>query len=159
MKNIKYRYPYYCPKCSRTVYFDSEEEINEICKICKKKMERKEPYKIDLEEEKNKQKKYLQTISQSKTQPNNYFKCTLSPNNRNLAPNERTQNNRTLNERAYACYTSTPITKPIVTCPYCNSTDTKKISLTSKAVNTALFGFLGTKRHKQWHCNRCGSDF
>lgn len=49
--------------------------------------------------------------------------------------------------------------KPTVTCPYCNSTDTKKISLTSKAVNTALFGFLGTKRHKQWHCNKCGSDF
>lgn len=53
----------------------------------------------------------------------------------------------------------TPVPQPIVTCPYCNSTDTKKISLTSKAVNTALFGFLGTKRHKQWHCNRCGSDW
>ena len=50
--------------------------------------------------------------------------------------------------------------KPVtVTCPYCNSTNTKKISLTSKAVNTALFGILGTKRHKQWHCNNCKSDF
>lgn len=29
---------------------------------------------------------------------------------------------------------------PVVTCPYCNSTNTKKISLTAKAVNTALFG-------------------
>ena len=50
-------------------------------------------------------------------------------------------------------------TNPVVTCPYCNSTNTKKISLTSKAVNTALFGILGTKRHKQWHCNNCGSDW
>ena len=50
--------------------------------------------------------------------------------------------------------------KPVtVTCPYCNSTNTKKISLTSKAVNTAMFGILGTKRHKQWHCNNCGSDW
>ena len=49
--------------------------------------------------------------------------------------------------------------KPTVVCPYCNSTNTKKISLTSKAVNTALFGILGTKRHKQWHCNNCGSDW
>lgn len=48
---------------------------------------------------------------------------------------------------------------PVVTCPYCNSTNTKKISLTAKAVNTALFGILGTKRHKQWHCNKCGSEW
>ena len=49
--------------------------------------------------------------------------------------------------------------KPTVTCPYCNSTNTKKISITSKAVNTAMFGILGTKRHKQWHCNKCGSEW
>lgn len=49
--------------------------------------------------------------------------------------------------------------KPVVKCPYCQSTDTKKISATSKAVNTAMFGVLGTKRHKQWHCNKCNSDF
>lgn len=46
-----------------------------------------------------------------------------------------------------------------VTCPYCNSTNTEKITATSKAINTALFGIFGTKRHKQWHCNKCGSDF
>ena len=49
--------------------------------------------------------------------------------------------------------------KPIVQCPYCKSGNTTKITATSKAVNTALFGFLGTKRHKQWHCNQCKSDF
>ena len=46
-----------------------------------------------------------------------------------------------------------------VECPYCHSRDTKKISATSKAVNTALFGIFGTKRHQQWHCNHCDSDF
>lgn len=46
-----------------------------------------------------------------------------------------------------------------VKCAYCNSTNVKKISATSKVVNTALFGILGTKRHKQWHCNNCNSDF
>lgn len=50
-------------------------------------------------------------------------------------------------------------TKPTVECPYCHSTDTAKISTTSKVVNTALFGIFGTKRHKQWHCNHCNSDF
>ena len=47
----------------------------------------------------------------------------------------------------------------VVTCPYCHSINTSKISSTSKAVNTVLFGILGTKRHKQWHCNNCNSNF
>lgn len=50
-------------------------------------------------------------------------------------------------------------TKPTVECPYCHSTDTKKISTTSKVMNTAVFGFFGTKRFKEWHCNSCNSDF
>lgn len=33
-------------------------------------------------------------------------------------------------------------------CPTCSSTNLKKISTTSKAANTALFGILGTKRYK-----------
>lgn len=47
-----------------------------------------------------------------------------------------------------------------VECPYCHSTDTKKISTTSKAVHTALFGIFSVSRNsKQWHCNNCNSDF
>ena len=49
--------------------------------------------------------------------------------------------------------------KPVVECPYCHSTNTKKITATSKAVNIALFGIFGNKRKYQWHCNKCGSDF
>jgi len=51
-------------------------------------------------------------------------------------------------------------TTPTVTCPYCQSTDTKKITNTSKAVHTALFGIFSMSRNaKQWHCNNCNSDF
>ena len=50
-------------------------------------------------------------------------------------------------------------TKPTIECPYCHSTNTKKITTTAKAVNTALFGIFGQKRKYQWHCNSCGSDF
>lgn len=46
-----------------------------------------------------------------------------------------------------------------VKCPYCNSYNTTKISTTSKAVNTAMFGILGQKRKYQWHCNNCKSNF
>lgn len=49
---------------------------------------------------------------------------------------------------------------PTVTCPYCQSTDTKKITNTSKAVHTALFGVFSMSRNaKEWHCNNCNSDF
>lgn len=46
-----------------------------------------------------------------------------------------------------------------VECPYCHAINVTKISTTSKAVNTVIFGLFGTKRHKQWHCDKCGSDF
>ena len=49
--------------------------------------------------------------------------------------------------------------KPEVTCPYCHSTNTKKISGLSKAGSVALFGIFSQKVKKQWHCNGCGSDF
>lgn len=48
---------------------------------------------------------------------------------------------------------------PTITCPYCHSNNTKKITTTAKVVNTALFGWFGTKRLKEWHCNNCKSDF
>lgn len=45
-------------------------------------------------------------------------------------------------------------------CPYCNSTNVKKITTTSKAVHTAIFGIFSMGRNsKQWHCNKCKSDF
>lgn len=44
-------------------------------------------------------------------------------------------------------------------CPTCQSTNLKKITVTSKAVNTALFGLFGTKRHKSFHCNNCGYEW
>lgn len=50
--------------------------------------------------------------------------------------------------------------KATIICPYCQSTNTKKITNTSKAVHTALFGIWSMSRNsKQWHCNNCSSDF
>ena len=57
-------------------------------------------------------------------------------------------------------YTNSQQSKPTVTCPYCQSTNTKKISGLSKAGSVALFGIFALgKTTKQWHCNDCGSDF
>ena len=47
-----------------------------------------------------------------------------------------------------------------VTCPYCKSTNTSKITISSKAVHTAVFGIWSMGRNaKEFHCNNCRSDF
>ena len=49
---------------------------------------------------------------------------------------------------------------PIVECPYCHSTNTKKISTVSKAGSVAMFGvFAMGKVSKQWKCENCKSEF
>ena len=49
---------------------------------------------------------------------------------------------------------------PTITCPYCQSTNTKKISGLSKAVSVGLFGIFALgKTTKQFHCNNCKADF
>ncbi len=50
--------------------------------------------------------------------------------------------------------------KTAVECPYCHSTNVKKISGVSKAAHTALFGIFSIGRNsKNFHCNNCKSDF
>ncbi len=46
-----------------------------------------------------------------------------------------------------------------VAIPYCQSTDTSKISAISRVVSTGLLGLGSNKVGKEWHCNQCGSDF
>lgn len=47
----------------------------------------------------------------------------------------------------------------IVECPYCKSTNTKKISVASRNFSIGFFGLGSSKFGKQWHCNNCDSDF
>ncbi|MBQ4522114.1 MAG: hypothetical protein IJA10_04080 [Lachnospiraceae bacterium] len=56
--------------------------------------------------------------------------------------------------------TMIPQTKSVeVNCPYCNSSDTKKITTTSRLLSMGFFGLASGKVGKQWHCNSCKSDF
>lgn len=54
---------------------------------------------------------------------------------------------------------NTRSTTPTITCPYCQSTNTSKISTTSRMLSAGLFGLGSKKIGKQWHCGKCGSDF
>lgn len=44
-------------------------------------------------------------------------------------------------------------------CPYCGSSDIKKITTGDRVVSTALVGVASSKIGKQWHCNKCKSNF
>lgn len=46
-----------------------------------------------------------------------------------------------------------------IRCPYCHSTNVKKISTTSRAASAMVFGIISKKIGKQWHCDNCKSDF
>ena len=52
------------------------------------------------------------------------------------------------------------LNRPTITCPYCKSTNCKKISSLSKAGSIALWGIFALgKTTKQFHCNNCRADF
>ena len=46
-----------------------------------------------------------------------------------------------------------------IQCPYCKSWDTDKITVGSRVVSVALVGVASSKIGKEWHCNKCGSNF
>lgn len=54
---------------------------------------------------------------------------------------------------------NSPYYIPVIRCPYCSSTDTSKISTMNRVVSTGLFGLGSNKVGKEWHCNKCKSDF
>lgn len=57
-------------------------------------------------------------------------------------------------------YPSTAKQTPIVECPYCHSTNTKKISNSSKVMHIVAFGVFAMGRNsKNYHCSDCNSNF
>ena len=49
--------------------------------------------------------------------------------------------------------------KPSIECPYCHSTDVSKIGTVNRAVSVGMVGVASSKIGKQWHCNKCKSNF
>lgn len=96
---------------------------------------------------KNLQEQFIENIV--KSSPNFDQECW----NRREAFKEIQKHNEELLEKYKIEQTNAP------KCPTCSSTNLRKITTTSKAVNTALFGLFGTKRHKTFHCNNCGYEW
>lgn len=51
-------------------------------------------------------------------------------------------------------------TNPIVKCPYCHSTNTRKLPKKSLFISNNLWGGGNLSQvGKNFHCNKCGADF
>ena len=86
-----------------------------------------------------------------------YTYHTVISNNNYIIPSnldKAVEEYRASNRARVAAMTSL---KP--TCPYCKSANVKKISLTGKALSIGTLGLFSKKIGKQWHCNKCNSDF
>ena len=76
--------------------------------------------------------------------------------NFNMDPDAPKQNVPEMQPEQYFRYINS---KPEIFCPYCNSTNTKKISTGSRLLSTGLFGFASKTIGKNFKCNSCGSTF
>lgn len=86
------------------------------------------------------------------------FKCDKCGNESYLvAENEKQK--VLICEKCSECYVveqkQTSSTKFIPKCPTCSSTNITRISTTAKVINAGMFGLLGNKRKKTFHCNNC----
>ena len=50
-------------------------------------------------------------------------------------------------------------TPTFITCPYCHSTNVSKISTIDRGISVGMTGLASGKLGKQWHCNKCKSNF
>ncbi len=126
-----------CPKCASL-------KVNAVCMYCKVD---RIPTEITLGESVN------LTDRQEEELINHYIETLIKDTYDPEARKYREENDK--GQDWSGCMPSSE-----VTCPYCHSTNTKKISGISKAGSVALFGIFALgKVSKEWHCNGCGSDF
>lgn len=136
---------YYCEKCGGTGVLDED-----ICVLCGSHNSFKpvpNEYVEDYAIKDNLKEQFVEKIV--KSSPNFDQECW----NRREAFKEIQKHNNELLENDKVKQANVP------KCPTCQSTNLKKITVTSKTMNTALFGLFGAKRHKTFHCNSCGYEW
>ena len=52
-----------------------------------------------------------------------------------------------------------PSSKPTITCPYCHSTNIRKIGTLNRMASVGLFGLASSKIGKNHKCNNCGTTW
>lgn len=131
-----------CDKC-KSVNFISEKECKEIIEkinnanmFSKKKLLKDPIYKMVYDSIINKPKDYFNV-------------CIVNSNN---------DSNEEYFDRIKE-HTIKQSTKHNIHCPYCNSSNVTKIGTVNRTISVGMFGLASKKIGKQWHCDKCKSDF
>lgn len=100
--------------------------------------------------------KILMNITGLNEQEADLYHKVIKKNNRNIPKNldKAVEEYLEGNRRRTAA-----IAANSVKCPYCKSANVKKLSFTGKALSVGTLGLFSKKIGKQWHCNKCNSDF
>lgn len=153
---------YYCKKCGRVVDItpDKTGYVDDACDYCKSKVY-PVPEKYWLNGLDflitNEQKKLLRE-ELVKTAPE-FDEYLFNHRDHDLAE-QWSQLNAALEHGKAILEGKEKGNKFGIACPYCHATNVKRITNTSKAMHTAVFGIFSVSRNsKQWHCNHCNSDF
>lgn len=144
-KNINYSGMNICPKCGKTYLH------KETCPDCGTKM-----VSCHCSEEESCRMVDEGIFEQWEQQMREKY-VVGSPEFDEVLYNKRLQEEKA--EADYYASIPTRPSEPKITCPYCHSTNTKKIGVISRSVSVGLFGLGSKKINRQWHCNNCGSDF
>lgn len=129
--------------------FEFENKPIDICPYCKNSIEDTNLSEDDfdlIDNVSDSDRQFLEAMIELKKNDPIEYQLKISQFKANLKQQEQVQGSR--------------VEENTIHCPYCNSTNVKKITTTSKAVHTAIFGIFSMGRNsKQWHCNDCKSDF
>lgn len=129
--------------------FEFENKPIDICPYCKNSIEDTNLSEDDfdlIDNVSDSDRQFLEAMIELKKNDPIEYQLKISQFKANLKQQEQVQDSR--------------VEENTIHCPYCNSTNVKKITTTSKAVHTAIFGIFSMGRNsKQWHCNDCKSDF
>lgn len=156
------KYAYYCPKCGQCHFITHGS--NEICIVCGAKMIQS-PLEYNLTEEKmqddfaafeqSRQRLFIDIISKSPE-----FDQYLFDHRDEILASQSSELDAQMEHGKAILEGRDKGNEFGVECPYCHATNVKKITNTSKALHTAVFGIFSMGRNaKNFHCNHCNSDF
>ena len=140
---------YLCPICGNGLSKTNAENENYTCKYCDSQLMKTD---INMSE-------YMNLCEYDKFNKKENTKTLAQKYGEDQFSEEAYEDRIRTVKRENSARQPTKPSSPQITCPYCHSTNTKKISAVSRAGSIGLFGIFSKKVGKQWHCNSCGSDF